>query len=325
MHIISMTKRGNDYFSPRKNIKKCTLKILFFIITNNGINMGDFMKFTIGFENEDIKILHKYWDEIFLSKKWSEGKFVQTFEEKWALLNELPPIAFSSWGGAALAALEYFKLKGKTVLCPSNTFMATPLSVLKAGGNVEFVDCNKNDLCLSYDDLLLKVEKFKPAAIWVVHIGGHIAFQIEKISEFCKEKGNISHALEKMIEMHNVLNEEIKYINSERYLEKIYPNLSNFVLEHIELILESEGCILSLLEKGFLQGDLSDAFIFSRSKQGVIYEKYEAILPHLSQQEDAVIVFFFNMFSKMSWITNQMCLQLHQTSTIQPPFKLDEG
>ena len=38
-----------------------------------------------------------------------------------------------------MAALEYFDVKGHTVLCPSNTFMATPLSVIKAGGNVEFV------------------------------------------------------------------------------------------------------------------------------------------------------------------------------------------
>ena len=38
-----------------------------------------------------------------------------------------------------MAALEYFDVKGHTVLCPSNAFMATPLSVIKAVGNVEFV------------------------------------------------------------------------------------------------------------------------------------------------------------------------------------------
>jgi len=69
--------------------------------------------------------------------------------------------------------------------------MATPLSVVKAHANVEFVDCNRNDLCLSLDDLKKKVEQFKPAAVWVVHIGGHIAFQIEEIAAFCREKGII--------------------------------------------------------------------------------------------------------------------------------------
>ena len=61
-------------------------------------------------------------------------------------------VTFSSWAGAALTALEFF-VKGKIVLSPSNTFMATPLSAVKAGALVEFVDCNKSDLCLALDDL----------------------------------------------------------------------------------------------------------------------------------------------------------------------------
>jgi len=149
------------------------------------------MKFTIGFEKEDAKKLHAYWDEIFASQQWTEAKFTKLFEEKWAACNQLPSLAFSSWGGAALAALEFFNVRGKTVLCPSNTFMATPYSAIKAGAKVEFVDCNKDDLCLSLEDLKRKVHQHKPAAVWVVHIGGHIAFQIEEISRLCKEKGII--------------------------------------------------------------------------------------------------------------------------------------
>lgn len=147
------------------------------------------MKFTIGFEKEDTKALHGYWDEIIATQKWSEGKFTQLFEEKWSAHNALESVSFSSWGGAALAALEYFKLSGKTVLCPSNTFMATPLSAVKAGAKVEFVDCNKDDLCISFEDLKKKIDIYNPAAVWVVHIGGHIAFEIEKISKYCKDKG----------------------------------------------------------------------------------------------------------------------------------------
>lgn len=149
------------------------------------------MKFTISFEKEDLKKLHMYWDKVIESQQWTEGNFTKQFEEKWSEYNEAYSVSFSSWSGAALAALEYFNLKGKTVLCPSNTFMATPLSVIKIGGTVEFVDCNKNDLCLSFEDLKIKVNKYKPAAVWVVHIGGHIAFQIEEIANFCKQEGII--------------------------------------------------------------------------------------------------------------------------------------
>jgi len=69
--------------------------------------------------------------------------------------------------------------------------MATPLSVVKAGAEVEFVDCNKDDLCISLQDLKKKAAQHKPVAVWLVHIGGHIAFQVEEIAKFCKEKGII--------------------------------------------------------------------------------------------------------------------------------------
>ena len=149
------------------------------------------MRFRIGFEKEDTKKLHEFWDEIIDSERWSEGKFTKMFEEKWSEYNNTYAVTFSSWTGAAMAALEFFNIKGKSVLCPSNTFMATPLSVIKAGGSVEFVDCNKNDLCMSVDDLRQKIDIYKPVAVWVVHIGGHIAFQIEEIAKLCKEKGII--------------------------------------------------------------------------------------------------------------------------------------
>ncbi len=149
------------------------------------------MKFTIGFEKEDTKKLHAYWDEIISTEQWTEGKFTGLFEERWAEQHLVPSVGFSSWGGAALAALEFFQVRGKTVLCPSNTFMATPFSVIKAGGNVEFVDCNKDDLCLSLEDLALKIKKFDPVAVWIVHIGGHIAFQVEAIRTLCQKKGII--------------------------------------------------------------------------------------------------------------------------------------
>jgi dTDP-4-amino-4,6-dideoxygalactose transaminase len=104
------------------------------------------MKFKIGFDIVDCKNFIDSCNQIINSHQWSEGPFTDEFEDKWSVYNSKQSIAFSSWGGAALAALEFFNVKNRTVLCPSNTFMATPLSVTKAGGNVEFVDCNKNDL-----------------------------------------------------------------------------------------------------------------------------------------------------------------------------------
>jgi dTDP-4-amino-4,6-dideoxygalactose transaminase len=149
------------------------------------------MKFTIGFDKQDTNKLHQIWDEIINTQKWSEGKFTQEFEKKWGKWNESYALAFGSWVGGALAALDYYNLRGKCVLCPSNTFMATALVNSFLGCQVEFVDCNKDDLCMSLDDLEEKVNIFNPAAVWVVHIGGHIVFQIKEIAEFCKERGMV--------------------------------------------------------------------------------------------------------------------------------------
>lgn len=148
------------------------------------------MNFSIGFDKRDLPKIHEAFDKIVASNKWTEGYYTELFESKWSERNNLKTVAFSSWSGAALAAMEFFKLKGKTVLCPSNTFMATPLAIINSGANVQFVDCNKTDLCMSYDDMVKKAEQYKPAAVWVVHIGGHIAFDIDKIADYCK-KNNI--------------------------------------------------------------------------------------------------------------------------------------
>jgi perosamine synthetase len=149
------------------------------------------MNFSIGFDKRDLARVHDYFDKIVASQKWTEAYFTDLFEAKWSEYNNLPSVAFSSWAGGAMAAMEYFNLKGKTVLCPSNTFMATPLTTLRVGAQVQFIDCNKYDLCASFEDMKIKVEKYKPAAVWVVHIGGHIAFDIERVASYCKEKGII--------------------------------------------------------------------------------------------------------------------------------------
>src|SRR5215472_7051150 len=115
--------------------------------------------FAIGFDQRDRARAHVFWDGIFERQQWSGGPLTQAFEAAWAEWNGLPAVATSSWSGAALAALHFFDVRGKTVLCPSNTFMATPRAIEAAGGRVKFVDCNRDDLCLSLRDLEQKVAR----------------------------------------------------------------------------------------------------------------------------------------------------------------------
>src|SRR5256714_352155 len=146
-------------------------------------------QFAIGFDQRDRARLHELWDSVLDCHQWTEGRLVDRFEALWADWNRLGSVAFSSWSGAASAALEFAGVRGETVLCPSNTFMATPLSVLSAGGRVAFVDCNREDLCMSFADFERQVAVHRPRAAWLVHIGGHVAFDSERIAELCRSEG----------------------------------------------------------------------------------------------------------------------------------------
>jgi perosamine synthetase len=148
-----------------------------------------FTRFAIGFDRRDRERLHRLWDQAIETERWSEGELTDRFEQAWESSNGLPAVAFGSWSGAALSVLSFVGVRGETVLCPSNTFMATPLAAVSCGARVEFVDANREDLCMSFDDFVRKAERFAPRAAFVVHIGGHIAFEIEQISAYCRDNG----------------------------------------------------------------------------------------------------------------------------------------
>jgi perosamine synthetase len=145
--------------------------------------------FAIGFDERDRPELHALWDGILDSGRWAEGELVRRFEEAWSAWNGLESVATASWTGAAIAALEFAGVRGEAVLCPSNTFIATPLAALKAGARVQFVDCSLDDLCMSYADFEAKAERHRPKAAFLVHIGGHIAFDVEAIAAYCRHHG----------------------------------------------------------------------------------------------------------------------------------------
>ncbi len=149
----------------------------------------DFARFAIGFDDRDRARVHELIDEIFDSGRWTEAALTERFERAWEEHNDLPAVAMSSWSGGALAALHFAGVAGETVLCPSNTFMATPLAALRSGANVEFVDCNREDLCMSFADFEAKASKHKPKAAFLVHIGGHLAFDSEQIADYCAQQG----------------------------------------------------------------------------------------------------------------------------------------
>src|SRR5919205_656748 len=110
-------------------------------------------RFAIGFDERDRPRLHALWDEVITSQRWSEGPMTERFESAWA-----------AWNGVQVAAVH-------------------------AGAHVEFVDANRDDLCMSFEDFEAKVARHRPRAAFLVHIGGHIAFEVEAIADLCRAEG----------------------------------------------------------------------------------------------------------------------------------------
>ncbi len=146
-------------------------------------------RFAIGFDERDRARLHELWDGVIDSQRWSEGELTAGFEAAWEAHNALPAVALSSWTGGALAALEWARVRGRKVVVPSNTFMATALAVLGAGATPVFGDCRRDDLCLSLAEAERLIDAHDPAAVFLVHIGGHLAFDCEAIAELCRSRG----------------------------------------------------------------------------------------------------------------------------------------
>jgi perosamine synthetase len=150
----------------------------------------EWSRFAIGFDHRDRGRLHALVDQVLDSERWAENGLTERFEAAWERHNGVGAVATSSWSGGALAALSFAGVgPGDVVLCPSNTFMATPLAALHLGAQVQFVDCNREDLCASFADFEKQAARRKPKAAFIVHIGGHIAFEIEAIAAYCAQEG----------------------------------------------------------------------------------------------------------------------------------------
>ena len=142
----------------------------------------------IPFDKNLRKKFYRLLDEVFDSHFWSEGSQTKKFEDHFSRFSQLNCAAVSSGGAALRVLLDYVGVKGGDVLAPVNTFWATHLAVIEAGGQPVFVDCNREDLCLSLDDLKKRLTA-RTKAVVLTHIGGHIAFEIEGIADFCQSKG----------------------------------------------------------------------------------------------------------------------------------------
>ena len=128
--------------------------------------------------------MEKY-KEILEGKSFlSMYKYGEEFEQKFATyIGTKSAVACNSGTSALELIFESIDVKGKEVIVPSNTFLATVIAIRNAGGTPIFAECN-DQMCLDYDDAIKKVTK-NTIAICIVHIGGIVPESVIPLKSYC--------------------------------------------------------------------------------------------------------------------------------------------
>lgn len=139
------------------------------------------------YTEEDIDFIKEEIEKILRSGTLTMGGRVRAFEEQFASFCGVNYALATNSGTSSLEIiLRTINVDKKTVVMPSNTYMATPLAAIKAGGKVIFTECEGENLQMSPDDLKRKIRKDTKAVV-IVHIGGIISPKMEEILNICSE------------------------------------------------------------------------------------------------------------------------------------------
>lgn len=143
----------------------------------------------IYFPEEDRKWILEKMGEALESGWLTLGKFNREFEAEFARLHGVEhAVAVNSGTSSIEIILRAIGVAGKEVVVPTNTFFATAAAVVHAGARPRFADIDPATFALSLETLE-KAVNGETAAVIIVHIGGLITPGINKIRQFCDERG----------------------------------------------------------------------------------------------------------------------------------------
>ncbi|MFC2071740.1 DegT/DnrJ/EryC1/StrS family aminotransferase [Chloroflexota bacterium] len=140
------------------------------------------------FSEQEIEEISDGVRSILRSGRLVLDNYTQTFEESFReYCGVKHAIAVSSCTAALEIALRYFDVKGKEVIIPTNTFIASSNAVIYSGGIPILADIKADTLCIDPLDLAKRITPETKGVI-IVHIAGLPCPEIEEIREICREK-----------------------------------------------------------------------------------------------------------------------------------------
>jgi len=142
----------------------------------------------LSYSPEEIDDIKNGITEVLKSGYLTMGGKVAQFEDAFAdFIGCRYAIATNSGTSSLEIFLRVMDITNSSVIVPSNTMMATPVSVIHAGGRVIFADCQRDNLQLDPQDMRRKISADTKGVI-LVHIGGVITPALDEIKRICKEK-----------------------------------------------------------------------------------------------------------------------------------------
>ena len=141
------------------------------------------------FSKEDRNDITSKINGILESGQLAQGKYVAEFEEKFAeKIGSKYAIATNSCTSALEVSIRALGIKDKTILVPTNTFVASVNSIILSGNKPLIVDIDEDTLCMTTQSVIENLTDEVGAVMWV-HMAGLISSDIIAVRDICKEKG----------------------------------------------------------------------------------------------------------------------------------------
>ena len=141
----------------------------------------------INYSEEDISFIKDEIEKVLLSGHLTMARNVKSFEDKFASYCDVKYAVGTNSGTSALEIiLRAIDVEKRTIVMPSNTYMATAFAAIKAGAKIIFCECEKENLQMSPDDLRQRIQADTRAVI-LVHIGGIISSRVDEIRRICED------------------------------------------------------------------------------------------------------------------------------------------
>ena len=143
----------------------------------------------IRFGDDEIKDILGNIQQCLKTGRLYQSQNVEAFENLFAKYHGVKyGVAVSSGCAAIEIPMRILDIRNKEVIIPVNTFIATALGVVNAGGKVKLADTAKGKLTPGLKEIQKQVTD-KTVGVILVHIGGMIQEDIEEIRKWCCLKG----------------------------------------------------------------------------------------------------------------------------------------